>query len=243
MFCISLEPKQFQRSHVMWFLFFPRHFTADKGLMHFSIFSLCRWHGRLRFLGMSDNSHVICRFSPRFFGVLMCPHVSRRFSCLVALPLSVDLPVLPRLWMGFELHIVGLNRWQKLSPTYDLPLAKIVSKDGVIHCVFEPKLPQYRVPCWNMLRLLGKLNEKVNRKLSKCLNIPGWSSSHTFCISLPAYRKCTVSMFYQVIQYFFFLWLPWDPWVALFTYPLVEVECRRGHRHLDERFRNWRSVP
>ena len=142
MFCIFLEPKQFQRSHVMWFFFRGTlHMTRD--LCIFLFFTLCRWHGRLRFLGMSDNSHVIWRFSPRFFGVLMCPDVSRRFSCLVALPLSVDLPVLPRLWMGLELHIFGLNRWQKLSDTYDLPLAKTTSKDGVIHCVFEPKLPQY----------------------------------------------------------------------------------------------------
>ena len=43
--------------------FFPRHFTDDMGLMHFSVFfSLCRWHGSLRFLGMSENSHVICRY-------------------------------------------------------------------------------------------------------------------------------------------------------------------------------------
>ena len=57
MFCIFLDAEA--PCHV---IFFPRHFTDDTGLMHFSVFSLCRWHGSLRFLGMSDDSHVICRY-------------------------------------------------------------------------------------------------------------------------------------------------------------------------------------
>ena len=43
-------------------IFFSRHFTDDTGLMHFSFFSLCRWHGRLRFWDMPGYSHVICRY-------------------------------------------------------------------------------------------------------------------------------------------------------------------------------------
>ena len=55
------EPKQLQRSCVMFL--FSRHFTDDTGLMHFSdFFSLCTWHGSLRFLGVSDYSRVICRY-------------------------------------------------------------------------------------------------------------------------------------------------------------------------------------
>ena len=94
----------------------------------------------------------------RFFGVLMCPYVS---CCFAALR---DLPV-PRLWMALELHIFGLNYWRNFSPTTSI----FSNQDGVIQSVFESELPQYQ-PCWPMLRLLGKLNEKVNRKLSKCLD-------------------------------------------------------------------------
>ena len=50
-----------QRSHVMWF-FFRGTVQMTRDLCIFLLFSLCRWHGSLRFLGMSDNSHVICRY-------------------------------------------------------------------------------------------------------------------------------------------------------------------------------------
>ena len=50
-----------QRSHVMCF-FFRGTLQMTRDLCIFLLFSLCRWHGSLRFLGMSDNSHVICRY-------------------------------------------------------------------------------------------------------------------------------------------------------------------------------------
>ena len=50
-----------QRPHVMWF-FFRGTLQMTRDLCIFLFFSLCRWHGSLRFLGMSDDSHVICRY-------------------------------------------------------------------------------------------------------------------------------------------------------------------------------------
>ena len=42
--------------------FFRGTLQMTRDLCIFLLFSLCRWHGSLRFLGMSDNSHVICRY-------------------------------------------------------------------------------------------------------------------------------------------------------------------------------------
>ena len=36
-------------AEVLCHVFFLRHFADDTGLMHFSVFSLCRWHGSLLF--------------------------------------------------------------------------------------------------------------------------------------------------------------------------------------------------
>ena len=57
MFCIFLDAEV--PCHVF---FFPRHFTDDTGLMHFSIFFTLQMTWEFAFLGMSDNSHVICRY-------------------------------------------------------------------------------------------------------------------------------------------------------------------------------------
>jgi hypothetical protein len=45
-----LEPKQLQRSRGMWF-FFPRHFTDDMGLMHFSAFFTLQMTWEFAFFG------------------------------------------------------------------------------------------------------------------------------------------------------------------------------------------------
>ena len=58
MFCIFLDAEA--PCHVF---FSPRHFTDDTGLMHFSAFFTLQMTWEFAFfLGMSDNSHVICRY-------------------------------------------------------------------------------------------------------------------------------------------------------------------------------------
>ena len=57
MFCIFLDAEV--PCHV---IFFRGTLQMTRDLCIFLLFSLCRWHGSLCFLGMSDNSHVICRY-------------------------------------------------------------------------------------------------------------------------------------------------------------------------------------
>ena len=57
-----LEPKQLQRSYVMWFFFFRGTLRMTQDSCIFLFFSLCRWHGSLFFLRMSSYSHVIRRY-------------------------------------------------------------------------------------------------------------------------------------------------------------------------------------
>ena len=59
MFCIFLEPKQLQRSHVMWF--FPEALYRWHGTCIFLFFFTLQMAWEFAFGGMSDNSHVICR--------------------------------------------------------------------------------------------------------------------------------------------------------------------------------------
>ena len=58
MFCIFLDPEI--PCHV---IFFSEALYRWYGIYaFFCFFPLCRWHGSLRFLGISDNSHVIYRY-------------------------------------------------------------------------------------------------------------------------------------------------------------------------------------
>ena len=43
-------------------IFFEALYRLHRTCAFFCFLSLCRWHGSLRFLGMSDYSHVICRY-------------------------------------------------------------------------------------------------------------------------------------------------------------------------------------
>ena len=81
-----------QRSHVMRF-FFRGTLQMTRDLCIFLLFSLCRWHGSLRFLGMSDNSHVICRY----YNILRC--AQRSLSQLSRPAVNVQSRNCRRVWL------------------------------------------------------------------------------------------------------------------------------------------------
>ena len=85
MFCIFLDAEV--PCHV---IFFRGTLQMTRDLCIFLPFSLCKWHGSLRFLGVSDNSHVICRY-----------YIYLSLSLSLSVCLSVCLsPVYLQAWKG-----------------------------------------------------------------------------------------------------------------------------------------------